>query len=863
MNKTAIKSFAIEARTKLISEITYKAGLVGITKDGISEPIHKADGIEMYNIGASKPYTINGEQLKQRKNLASRVKEKGFDNVIEEVAYTWFNRIIAVRFMEVNDYLPTGVRVLSSEINGKTEPDLVTNALNVDLGYTPFERDEIIRLKDESKLDELFRMLFIKQCNKLNEILPELFEKTSDYTELLLSIAFTIEDSIVRLLIDKVEEDDFKEQVEIIGWMYQYYNTELKDDTFTKLKANIKITKERIPAATQLFTPDWIVRYMVENSLGRLWIEHLQASEDKLFNYGKVDYSNFTYNTVTNQQKIDSIKSNWKYYLDEAEQEPDVKIQLEKLRADRKNIRPEDIKIIDPCMGSGHILVYAFDVLMDIYKSCGYEEREAVKHILQNNLYGIDIDDRAYQFAYFAVMMKARGYSRRILNEGIMPNLCSIQESNGLSEPRFTGLQDLHDYFVQGLTEIEKVRVGADFEYLIEVFLDAKEYGSILDVKEIDFDTIERRIEEIKAEGAFDFFAMQYRNLILENVVPLVKQAKIMAQKYDVVVTNPPYMGGSGMGLKLAEYVKKNYSDSKSDLFAVFIEKCLEMLKNNGYQAMITQHAWMFLSSYEKLRKKLLLKDTINMAHLGARAFEEIGGEVVQTTIFVVKNSNIKDYKATYVRLVDFNSQQTKEEAFLSGGNRHIAQKENFSKIPGMPIAYWVSENFIRVFDSGELLGNFAEPRLGMATADNSRFIRFWNEVDVNKCNFRCKSREESIVSNKKWFPYNKGGEFRKWYGNNDIVVNWENDGEEILNFKDTKTGRIRSHNYNLDYIFNDGLTWTFISSSNFGIRYFPRGCLFDVGGSSVFMKNERIYYTLGYLTSKLAFETLRVCNQL
>jgi type II restriction/modification system DNA methylase subunit YeeA len=812
MNKSAIKTFAIESRKKLISEITHIAGLLGITKNGIAEPTHKSEGFEMYDIGAKDPYTIRGEQVKQRASLASKVRANGFDNVTEEVAYTWFNRIIAIRFMEVNDYLPTRVRVLSSETEGKTEPDIVTLAPEVDLNFTAKEKEEILQLKHDNKLDEAFRMLFIKQCNALNEILPELFEKTNDYTELLLSISFTNADSIIRKLVDGVDEADFKEQVEIIGWMYQYYNTELKDDTFDKLKKNIKITKERIPAATQLFTPDWIVRYMVENSLGRLWIEGHSES---------------------------SVKENWKYYLDEAEQDPDVQLQLEKLREERKHIKPENIKVIDPCMGSGHILVYAFDVMMDIYKSCGYAERDAAKLILENNIYGLDIDDRAYQLAYFAVMMKARSYSRRILNEGVTPNLCAIQESNGIENELKVlsgGLAGLTEYFIQGFTEIEKYKVKEDFEYIIDVFKDAKEYGSILDVKSIDFATVERRVEEIRNAGTFDIDSLQYRNIILNDFVPLLRQAKVISQKYYIVVTNPPYMGAGGMGTKLSEYVKSYYPNSKNDLFAVFIEKCQEFITEDGLQSMITQHAWMFLSSYEKLRQKLMATDVINMVHLGAKAFEEIGGEVVQTTSFVIRISSIKNFKARYVRLVDYDNSNLKEEKYLKCENRHSVCKENFTKIPGMPIAYWL--NNFEIF-KGTTIGDYFISGGRNKTHNDEKYVRYIWEVKS---------------PNKKWNFYVKGGDGRKYYGNELFLIDWSS---EALKYYEENGGLA-----NQRFWLHEGITWSTISSTLNTFRV--KNIQFQNSSSAptIFEKGWiKDYKVIGLLNCKVSNYILKILN--
>ena len=617
MDKTAIKNFSIWARNKLIADITYKAGLLGITEEGIKDALpQSAQDAEFYDIGTKEPYAIHGEEIKQRRGLVRVIRKKAlqseykdaYHNVIEEVAYTWFNRLIAIRFMEINDYMPAHIRVLSSE-NGKLEPDLVTMPFDAGIGFTQQETENILQLKNENQVDVLFRFLFIKQCNALNVYLPKLFEKTFDYTELLLNVSVTDQDGIVYHLTHDIDEDDFNisntmadgkptGQVEIIGWMYQYYNTEPKDEAFALLKKNIKITKERIPAVTQLFTPDWIVRYMVENSIGRLWLEG---------------------------HKDEELKKQWIYYLDEAEQEAVVEEQLKAIREEYKNIKPEEIKIIDPCMGSGHILVYAFDVLMQIYESYGYGQRDAAKSILENNIYGLDIDDRAFQLAYFAIMMKARSYNRRFLALGIEPALYAIQESNNIQYNKDMGVFLLSEEHRKTL------------QYLLHTFADAKEYGSILDVEKRDYDGFLRAWEQAEEATLENVIMIGWYIEYSQTVQDLAKQAKILSQKYDVVVTNPPYMGISNGNEKLNKYVKKNYPDSKSDLFAVFIERCGKMLCENRYQAMITQHAWMFLSSFEKIRTKLQMSDNVNMAHLGARAFEEIGGEVVQTTSFVMR----------------------------------------------------------------------------------------------------------------------------------------------------------------------------------------------------------------------------------
>lgn len=815
MNKAAIEKFAVWARTKLISEITYKMGLLGITEKCIVEPLPQStNDLQLFDIGTKNYAEVTGIAIKQRSALVDEIKRRektsnyntALTSVIEEVAYTWFNRLVAVRFMEVNDYLPSGIRVLSSENSAKSEPDLVTNPFDADLTFTPFEQDRIMQLKDENKLDELFRMLFIKQCNKLHDILPELFEKTDDYTELLLTISFTDKDGVVYHLTHDIPESNFnveqEGQVEIIGWMYQYYNTELKADTFAQLKKNVKITKERIPAATQLFTPDWIVRYMVENSLGRLWIEG---------------------------HPNDSLKNEWKYYLNEAEQEESVIVELEKIRKQYLSINPEEIKIIDPCMGSGHILVYAFDVLMQIYESCGYTQRDAAKSIITNNIFGLDIDKRAYQLSYFALMMKARQYSRRIFNEDVKLNVFVIEDNSVLTI-------DAIDYIAKGDQKIK-----SDLKSISDDLYNAKEYGSIIDVTPVDFDAIYRRIAEMK-EGELDIFSAY----IPEQVTPIIRQAEVMAQKYEVVITNPPYMGGSGMSVKLSDYVKTFYPDSKSDMFAVFIEKCNKMTRRNCFQAMITQHAWMFISSYERLRTKMLLQDTVNMAHLGARAFEEIGGEVVQTTTFVLRKSFLKKYKGTYCRLTEPASQDSKEQMFLSRANRFAVSQAKFSKVPGNPYAYWVTDNFYKAFDN-KTLREYADARIGMVSGDNGRFLRLWYEVDVNKTSIH------TLDTSKKWFPLQKGGGKRYWYGNLEYLVNWENDGDEIRN-KNVFQGRIRSHNYNGEKIFLPGITWNSIGTSDIICRYSESGFVFDAGGPlCTINRTEDTYYFLGLLSSVVA----------
>ena len=831
MNKTAIKNFAIWARNKLIADVSYDARLIGITEDGIAKPLPQSfGGTQFFDIGTAEPYSISGEAVRQRDKLIEVIQQKEKDTdyktayqyVIEEVAYTWFNRLIAIRFMEVNDYLPSHIRVLSSE-SGKLEPDLVTTPFDAELPFTAEEEAQIFQLKQDNKLDEVFRILFLKQCNALNEILPALFEKTKNYTELLLSLSVIDQDGVVYHLIHDIPEDDFNiergGQVEIIGWLYQYYNTEPKAAAFAK---NGKITKEEIPAVTQLFTPDWIVRYMVENSLGRLWVEgHPECG----------------------------LKENWKYYLEEAQQEPEVQEKLAEIRKEYAALNPEDIKLIDPCMGSGHILVYAFDVLMQIYESAGYSQRDAAKSILENNIYGLDIDDRAYQLAYFAVMMKARQYNRRILNGENSCHVYAIQESNSVNRAHLK-------YFGAGMDDIEKNAAKMQLEGLLDTLTDAKEYGSILNVESYNWDLLRRFVAAEDTAGRISMDSVGVEDTA-EQLNRLIDIGETMARKYWVTCTNPPYAGTSNLSANVNNFVKKNYPDSKADLFAVFIERCRQMTVNNGFQAMITQHAWMFLSSFEKLREKMMLTETVNMAHLGARAFEEIGGEVVQTTAFVRCANHVEGYKGTYCRLIEPTSQQGKADMFISGQNQYRVGQISFSKIPGVPVAYWISPEVLKLFDE-RTVGSIADAKSGMTTTDNTRFLRLWEEVNCQKIGFGYGNIADTQDMKYKWFPFCKGGDFRRWAGNESFVVNWFNNGEEIRIAAEGATG---GRLVNIDCALRECLVWTKISSANISLRMKKQGIFFSDAAPGVFANRETLYYLLALLNTKYANEIIKLIN--
>jgi hypothetical protein len=829
MDKTSIKNFAIWARNKLIADIGYKASLMGINEDGISEALSQSTiSTEFYDIGTDNPYAISTNQIKQRKRLVEVIRKKEADTdyktaykyIIEEVAYTWFNRLIAIRFMEVNDYLPSRMRVLSS-VSGKLEPDIVTNPFEAELELSDDDRGKINTYKSDNNIDELFNLLFIKQCNALNTILPALFEKTDDYTELLLNLSVIDRDGVVYKLVTDIAEEDFNiekgGQVEIIGWLYQYYNSEPKAAAFAKKG---KISKEEIPAVTQLFTPDWIVRYMVENSLGRLWVE------------GHTD---------------EELKANWKYYLDEAAQEAEVKKQLTEIRKEYSKLSPEDIKIIDPCVGSGHILVYAFDVLIQIYESAGYSTRDAAKCILEYNIYGLDIDDRAFQLAYFAIMMKARQYNRRILNGEYKPNIYSIKESNGINREHL-------NYLGSGCSEDERNKALEQIVILLDTFKDAKEYGSILNVEEFDAELLEKFISQSEPDGQISMHTVGIEETIQE-LRQIIAVGKVLSEKYHTVVTNPPYAGTSNLSPKLNSYIKENYPDSKSDLFAVFIERCSEMTVENGYQAMITQHSWMFLSSFEKLRKKMMQSEIINMAHLGARAFEEIGGEVVQVTAFVRCIEHIKDYRGTYCRLIEPTSQQGKEKMFLDGENRYITVQDNFKKIPGEPVAYWLTNNSFNVFNNN-ILGDLTTASVGIQTGDNELFIHLWWEIIYDNICFSAKKKEDSFQE-KKHFPYNKGGEFRKWSGNDYYVVNWQDDGKDVK-YNSLSTGH-HYQQYSDELKFKPLVTWSRITSGLPAFRYKRYGYLSDMAGFCLYSNHIDLRYIAALCNSIVSTYYLQV----
>lgn len=811
MNKNAIKKFATEARLELISRVSQRALKYGISDKEVGNPNDDSVG----------GHLLSSTEKKQRAALIAQIKEKGYEQVMEEVAYTWFNRFSALRFMEVNGYLPSHVRVFTDEENN-FKPQIISEAIHLELDGLDMEK--VYAYKEANDNDELYKYLLITQCNALNSVLPGMFQKIADYTELLFPDNLLREGSVVQQMIELIPEDDWKDAVQIIGWLYQYYNSEKKDDVFAALKKNVKITKENIPAATQLFTPDWIVRYMVENSLGRLWLEgHPDVKEQLL----PTEEEQSAY-AAGNRDPEDT---KWHYYLEEAEQEPEVQAQLAEIRKEYAALTPDQLKVIDPCSGSGHILAYMFDVLMKIYESYGYTTREAVASIVENNLYGLDIDDRAAQLAYFAVMMKARQYDRRFFSRGIQPHVYAIAESNHVDSFAL-------EYFCNGDAKLKKA-----MDTIISELHDAKEYGSILTATPQDWSALYDRFAEITEDINMS------RETALRELLPLVQVAEALVQKYDAVVTNPPYMGSSGMNAKLTDFVKKNYPDSKSDLFSCFIEHGNGMIKRNRFNCMVTMQSWMFLSSFEKMREKVLrTKSITNLMHME----NMVMGIAFGTAVTVFRNNVINGYKGTYNQIKLQDIENDKPRVFPVLENRFAqTSTDNFSKIPGSPVAYWVSEAVLECYKNSSIY-DYAKPCKGIDTGDNNIFLRLWHEIAENKL-FLPKGKPccTDDFLHLKWFPYNKGGNYRRWYGNNEYVLNWEGNGNKLRQFKG-------SNLRNKDRYFEQGITWSTVTSGKSSFRFFTFGFLFDNGGSCLFA-DKHLLYIQGLLNSCVSQELLSI----
>lgn len=833
MNKNKIKEYAPKARRELIEAVAAKAQILGLSDKKI-EPVEVKGDLAII---AGRPFPRQIAPL--RRNLEQAVRREGFDQLVERIAFTWFNRFTALRYMELHGFLDHGYRVLSHSKGGNI-PEILEHATDLDLTGLDKARVAELRLAG-SKDNELYRLLLVAQCNALNTALPFLFERTHDETELLLPDNLLHTDSPLRRLVSEIDEADWSD-VEIVGWLYQFYISEKKDAVIGKV-----VKSQDIPAATQLFTPNWIVKYLTQNTLGRQWLATYPAS---------------------------AIKGKMEFYIEPAEQTGEVKSQLKAITPAELN--PEEITFFDPACGSGHILVEAYDLFKQIYEERGYARRDIPRLILEKNLFGLDIDERAAQLAAFALMMKARADDRSLFRAEppIKLNVMAIKESNGLDaeqiaetltrekieiidsnlkpEQQTLAVSDTKplqkNLVVTSKSEIDK----ATLITFLEFFKDAKTFGSLLRIPErfaVLLPTLQKLIDPTKGRDLAGHTAV-------EELRPFINQAVVLTRQFDNVVANPPYMGNKGMNPLLKEFAAKNFSDSKSDLFAVFIERGLNAtVSKTGLMGMITMHSWMFLSSFAQLREKLLSQNTIcNMTHLGSRAFAEISGEVVQTTAFIMYRKHIPNFPATFLRLVDLNEEE-KVSSIKEKKQLHIAKPDDFKKIPGAPVAYWASDKIREIFQSSQTIGSIAEPRQGMATADNDRFLRRWFEVSFANFEICCSSKEAALESEKKWFPYNKGGEYRKWYGNCEYVVNWKNDGEEIKSFKPRAVIR------NEGYYFKESLTWTATSSSYFGIRHSNAGFLFDVKGSSCFTTEKLHYTVLGFLASKICSELLKMLN--
>lgn len=769
MDKNAIKKYAVWARRELIEKVSQKALQYGI-EDG---------GVFNLDLDSVNGVLLSPQEKKQRLALINKIKNEGYAQVIEEVAYTWFNRFIALRFMEVNGYLPSHIRLFTDE-NNEFKPQVLAEALHLDL--KGLDQEKVLEMKSEHEDEKLFKYLIILQCNELSEVLPELFQELSDYSELLIPDYLLRKGSVIEQMITMIPEDNWNDQVQIIGWLYQYYNSEPKNDVFASLVGSKKIAKEDVPAATQLFTPDWVVKYMVDNSLVKLWEEAYP-------------------NTLS--------KEDYAYYV-KGEQSNAADKSCEK----HGSIRPEDLKCIDPCMGSGHVLVYMFDVLIKIYESYGYSSREAAESIVKNNLFGADLDERAAQLSSFSIMMKARQYDRRILQKGVRPNVIGLQ---GLS----LDAENINNNYLREL---------------INSFEKIDEYGSLSILKKLKVDEIRKRVDSFEE----NLFTLGYRSIFNKMLFAY----ELLTSEYDVVVTNPPYMSGSNMSPELSKYVKKNYPDSKADLFACFIDRVMDMTRENGYMAMITQHSWMFLSSYESLRRKIFRYRMVNMAHLGPRAFDEIGGEVVQTTSFVINKVVDTNFEGTYIRLVEPTSEEEKRLLFLSGNNRYVTSQNNFAAIPGNPVAYWIDSELIKDFEKGIPFSEVGFPKVGMQTSNNDKFLRLWYEVKP----------DEFYRGDKKWIKYVKGGSYRRWYGNLEYVVWYNNDPDFILQ---QKNARVLPES-ELETL---KCTWTDLATSRYSSRVAPRDSFHDISGHCFYPSEENYYYLLAYTNSKVFQNIIDLLN--
>ena len=817
LNKSALKKFAIEARRELLEKVKLQARKLGIT----------AESIQKVSVESSDAVFIEGRQLsdterKQRNKLIARINDIGFNRVMDETAYTWFNRFVALRYMEVNEYLPTKVRVLSSN-SDSAEPDMMKEALSLNLNL---DKDYVYYLKLNNKTDELFKYLIKMHCNDLNRYMPFMFETIEDYSEVLFPEGLLGTDSFLRQMInlEVIPEESWK-KVEIIGWLYQYY---ISEENERVIQAKKRYKAEEIPFATQLFTPEWIVRYMVQNTLGRYWVE--------------------------SHPKQQNLIENWEFYLENPTPETNLKEKLAPYINRELNV--EDIKCFDPAMGSGHILVYMFDILYEIYIECGYMEREIPRLIIENNLHGLDIDDRAYQLASFSVVMKALQYNKRFLrsieHDGLTINLASIQETNTWSDEEVA--------FLAGDSS------GREFDEMkafIEQFKHAKAIGSLIKIEFCDVVFLQQRLKIIEQQPG-NLFELEMKDQTLELFKKLIKQVTLITLKYDVFVTNPPYAGNKYLTQEISSYLTKNYSNTKYDLFSAFMEYSFEATKENGQIGMITPFVWMFISSFEKIRRKVVEEKSISsLVQLEYNAFE---AAVVPVCVFTMRNYQV-DISGEYIRLSDFKGIENQPQKTLEAiqnplvSYRYSYNQFGYKNIPEYPIAYWITPKGSLAFQKGILLKDFAKPKAGLATGNNDIFQRLWHEVEFNKIGFDYKDVSETKINIHKWFPCNSGGEYRKWSTNNQYIVDWENNGERIKEYRND-SGKLAGRPQNTQFYFKRGITWNKLSNANFSVKLKQEGFIFDDTSRSAFVNSEEdFYYLIGLLCSKVSFEYLKMLN--
>lgn len=815
MNKANLKSYAPKARLDFIKAVTERANVLGISAAG-AVPAEVRGDVALID-GREWPAKVAG----QRDELIARIKRHGFEQTMDEVAYTWFNRFAALRYMEIHDYLGHGWRVLSSRDGGL--PEILRHASEVTLPGLNAGRAREMQLAGNQD-NELYKLLLVAQCNDLSRVMPFLFERIDDETELLLPENLLRTDSIVAKLVEQVPEEDWQE-IEVIGWLYQFYISEKKDQVIGKV-----VKSEDIPAATQLFTPNWIVQYLVQNSVGRLW---LMANPTSM------------------------LASQWPYYIHPAEQTPEVQAQLDaliqtRIREDGETLNPETITVLDPACGSGHILVVAYDVLKAIYLERGYQPRAIPRLILEKNLYGLDIDDRAAQLAAFALLMKARADDRRLFSDPPKLNLLALQESKGLDA----------DELAIHLAPFGLQR--ASLKGLVDAFNDAKTFGSLIQIPPnltSLLATMDRGLQRAAQHG--DLYSRQ----AAKDVLPLVQQAALLSTQFDSVVANPPYLGLKGMNTEVKGFAKREFNRSKSDLFAIFMERGLALCKPTGHMSMVTMQGWMFLSSFEEMRKWIISNRAISsLIQIGFNSFPEMNSKIAQACAFSIAGVALREFVGEYINLNDADQSADKNDVFLrrSARNCHLAEQSRFSRIPGSPIAYWLSEKMLRIFDSGKPLGTMWEPKKGLLTSDDARFIRYWHEVAFPTIFTAAEDGNEFDCSDKRWAPLNKGGTARKWYGNKDLVMKWEGNGREMKEWESyiqehaNAGGRVINENC----YFKPGVTWTEITTNSTTFRYMPPGMIFTAKGPAFFPSSKPdLLFSLGFLGSNLARRLIDALN--